>query len=31
MIDNVMLYALLGSLALYWVFDFWVAGQSDED
>ncbi len=31
MIDNVLLYALLGAGILYWVFDFWVAGQSDED
>ena len=31
LIDNVLVYAILGSFALAWVFDFWVAGRSDED
>lgn len=31
LLDNVLVYAILGSFAFIWVFDFWNAGRSDED
>ena len=31
LLDNVLVYAILGSFAAVWVFDFWAAGRSDED
>ena len=31
LLDNVLVYAILGSFAALWIFDFWVAGRSDED
>ncbi len=31
LVDTVLVYAILGSFAVAWVFDFWVAGKSDED
>lgn len=30
MIDSVMLYAILGALFLWGVFEVWVTGQSDD-
>ena len=31
LLDNVLVYAILGSFAAWWVFDFWMAGRPDDD
>lgn len=31
LIDNVMLYALLGAALMWGIFEMWITGQSDED
>jgi len=31
LVDTVLVYAILGAFAALWIFDFWVAGRSDDE